>query len=106
MVFTIWIILRVVRLSVVSSAYLAQSPERSEMWQSVQFRPSEAAKNPMVPMNSLTEIPLRDWTFVKTCSAIWPRTGATHRRHASTAPDPEIFDMRDLLLALGLVLTG
>ncbi len=56
---TIPIIRRVVRFSSVSSAYLPQSPALSSTWQSAQFNPKEAEKNPMVPMNSLTGIPLR-----------------------------------------------
>src|SRR5258707_7449741 len=58
------------RFSPVSSAYLVQSPELSEIWQSMQFKLSEAAKKPMVAMNSSTEIPLSTWTFLKTSSAI------------------------------------
>src|SRR5579863_5523010 len=88
-VFTITIILRAILFNAVSSAYFAQSLELSETWQSVQFKPREAEKNPMVPMNSLTEIPLRTWTFLKTSSAIcgfcseavWPLAGATASRH-------------------------
>ena len=57
--FTIEIIMRVGRLSPVSSAYLAQLPELFETWQSVQFKPNEAAKNPIVSISSFTEIPLR-----------------------------------------------
>ena len=42
----------------------------SEMWQSVQFRLSDAARNPIVPMNSSTGIPFRAWTFLNTSSDI------------------------------------
>src|SRR5688572_26755937 len=67
--FTIATIRRVVRFSSVSSAYRAQLPPASSTWQSVQFRPREAENIPIVPMNSLTGMPLSSWTFLKTSSA-------------------------------------
>src|SRR5438093_8588968 len=70
MLLTISIILRAVRFRGMSSAYRAQSPPLSATWQSVQLSPSEAEKNPMVPMNRSTGIPLRIWTFLKTSSAM------------------------------------
>src|SRR5215467_15901959 len=48
---TIRIIRRVVCFRALSSAYFAQLPPLSSTWQSVQFRPSDAEKNPIVPMN-------------------------------------------------------
>src|SRR4029077_293890 len=79
---TIWTILRAVRFKAVSSAYFPQSPELSEMWQSVQFKPKDAEKKPIVPMSSLAEIPLRTWMFLKTSSAncgfSWDLAGTTH----------------------------
>ena len=70
MAFTIRIIRRAVCLRGVSSAYFSQLPELSETWQSVQLKPREAEKNPIVAMNSFTGIPLSTWTFLKTSSAI------------------------------------
>ena len=67
---TICIMRRAVRFFGLSSAYFAQSPPLSSTWQSVQFRPRDAEKNPIVPMNSSTGMPLRIWTFLKTSSAI------------------------------------
>ena len=91
MVVTINIILRAVRFSGVSSAYFAQLLALSGVWQSVQFKLSEAEKKPIVSMNSSTGIPLRIWTSLKTSSAIcgfcscaaWPLTirGTVHKRH-------------------------
>jgi predicted HD phosphohydrolase len=51
MAVTIRIIRRVVCFSALSSAYFAQLPPLSSTWQSVQFKPSDAEKNPIVPMN-------------------------------------------------------
>ena len=52
--------LRAVFLSWVSSAYLCPSCwSFPQTWQSVQFKLKEAAKNPIVPMNSFTGIPLQ-----------------------------------------------
>src|SRR5439155_4858750 len=43
-------------------------------WQSVQLSPSDAEKNPIVPMNSSTGIPFRIWTFLNASSAICGRS--------------------------------
>ena len=48
---TICTIRRAVRFRSLSSAYFAQLPPLSSTWQSVQFMPSAAEKNPIVPMN-------------------------------------------------------
>ena len=38
-------------LRALSSAYFAQSPPLSLVWQSVQFNPVDAEKNPIIRMN-------------------------------------------------------
>ena len=89
------------------------------MWQSVQFKPKEAEKKPIVPMSSLAEIPLRTWMFLKTSSAncgfSWDLAGATHNNETesvATAPSnvrvgPDVIRSPSrLLLADSLVLTG
>src|SRR5687768_392398 len=56
--------------------------------------PRAAEKTPMVPMNSLTEMPLSTWTFLNTASAIsvccagpaWPLTKATPSSHTIPVP--------------------
>src|SRR5579875_202104 len=68
--FTICTIRRAVRFAGISSAYFAQSPRLSMVWQLVQLYPSDALKNPMVSMNSTTEIPFSTCTFLKTSSTI------------------------------------
>src|SRR5690348_1884805 len=70
MAFTITTIRRAVFFNGVSSAYRAQLPPLSEVWQSVQFKLNEAAKKPMVPKNWSTEIPRSTWMFLKASSAI------------------------------------
>src|SRR5260370_15957253 len=88
------IILRAVCLLALSSAYLDQSPPLASTWQNVQFSPREAAKKPMVSMNSFTEMPRRTWTFLKYCSAIngfcadsvWPPVRAATRRQTTAIP--------------------
>src|SRR5712691_341943 len=90
----ITIILRAVRLASVSSAYLSQFPLLSATWQSVQFMPREAEKNPMVAMNWSAGIPLSAWTFLKTCSAIgglcsgraWPNAGRVLATSRASGP--------------------
>src|SRR5438132_9746542 len=67
---TIVIIRRAVCLSGVSSAKCAQLPSLCGVWQSTQFKPREAEKNPIVSINSSTGIPLRTWMLLKTSSAI------------------------------------
>ena len=77
------IIMRAFCLRGVSSANFAQSPPLSSVWQSVQLKLVEAAKNPIVCMKLSTGIPLRIWTFLKACSAriglspagAWPGVG-------------------------------
>src|ERR1700730_11358729 len=91
--FVIRTILRAVCLSGVSSANLCQLPALSAAWQSVQFKPRDAAKNAIVPMNWSTGIPLRTWMFLKTVSdisafcsgAAWPLAHATPQKHAHAA---------------------
>ena len=68
--FTIRIIWRAILFRGTSSANLLQSCRLSGTWQPVQFSPSDAAKKPMVSMNSLTGIPFRTCTFLKTSSTI------------------------------------
>src|SRR5713101_4916924 len=88
------IMLRAVRLWSLSSAYFSQLPPLSWTWQKVQFSPREAEKNPIVAMNSLTGIPLRTRTFLKTCSAICdlcsgrgcPPANATLSTHTAAVP--------------------
>ena len=58
------------RFRSLSSAYFAQCRRSPSTWQSVQLRPREAEKNPIVPMNSSTGMPFRIWTFLKTSSAM------------------------------------
>src|SRR6185503_4644057 len=94
---TIVIIRRAVRFRSVSSAYRAQLPPASSTWQSVQFSPRDAENIPIVPMNSLTGIPLRSWTFLKTSSASCGRSaGAWAARRAPphtpphTPPNPRV----------------
>ena len=67
---TIVIIRRAVCFSGVSSAKCAQLPSLCGVWQSTQFKPREAEKNPIVSMNWLTGMPLSTWTLVKTSSAM------------------------------------
>src|SRR5579862_5017388 len=89
MAFIMPIMARAVRLVAVSSAYFSQLPALSKPWQSVQFMPTEAAKNPIVAMNWFTGIPLSTWMFLKTCSAIrgggsgraWPFANRPPSRH-------------------------
>ena len=64
------IILRAVCFSGVSMAYPSKLSPLSGEWQSMQFMPVAAEKNPIVSRNSFTEIPLSNWTFLKTSSAI------------------------------------
>ena len=54
----------------VSSANLATSPALASPWQLVQLKLREAAKKPIVFMNSSAGIPLSTWTFLNTSSAI------------------------------------
>ncbi len=70
MAFTITIIRRAISLRRVSTAYLLQSPALSSPWQSVQFNDSDAAKKPMVSMNSFTGIPRNTWMFLNASSDI------------------------------------
>ena len=91
MAFTITTIRRAVFFSTVSSAYRAQLPPLSEVWQSVQFKLKEAAKNPMVPKNWSTEIPRSTWIFLKASSAICgfsacPCAQPMASRHMATVP--------------------
>src|ERR1700679_2761156 len=70
MAFIMPIMRRAVSLRGLSSAYLAQLPPLSALWQSVQVSPREAEKNPMVAMNWSTGIPFKTRTFLNACSAI------------------------------------
>src|SRR5436309_1468538 len=96
------IIRRAVCFSALSSAYFSQLPPLSSTWQSVQFRPNEAEKNPIVPMNSSTGIPLSTWTFLNTCSAmggVWagavcPPRNTTLSSQPAVAPRIVRFDPR------------
>src|SRR5438552_3947915 len=92
MLLTISIIRRAVRFSGMSSAYRAQSPPLSPTWQSVQLSPSEAEKNPMVPMNRSTGIPLRIWTFLKTSSAMVACCRCAACPPATATVSPHAFD--------------
>src|SRR5262249_42750763 len=67
---TISIMDRAIRLRGTSSAKRSQFSKLSGTWQYTQFRPSDAAKKPIVSMNCLRGIPLRIWTFLKTSSAM------------------------------------
>src|SRR5580704_2436005 len=64
------IMARAVFLRGLSSAYLAQLPPLSALWQSVQVSPKDAEKNPMVAMNWSTGMPFKTRTFLNACSAI------------------------------------
>src|ERR1700689_4818450 len=61
---------RAVSLRGLSSAYLAQLPPLSALWQSVQVSPRDAEKNPIVAMNWSTGMPFRTRTFLNAWSAI------------------------------------
>src|ERR1700680_2122100 len=80
---TMAIIPRARRFRSLSSAYLAQSPPLSAVWQSPQLIPRDAEKNPIVDMNSSAGIPFSTCTFLNTCSAglmsarVCPRATAT-----------------------------
>ena len=69
MAFIMPIMARAVFLRGLSSAYLAQLPPLSALWQSVQVSPREAEKKPMVAMNWSTGMPFNTRTFLKACSA-------------------------------------
>src|SRR5579862_4363245 len=94
MAFTITTIRRAVFFNGVSSAYRAQLPPLSDVWQSVQFKLKEAAKKPMVPKNWSTDIPRSTWIFLKASSAIcgfcsvaaWPRAHPVANRHTASVP--------------------
>src|SRR5712692_9228786 len=87
MTLTMPIIARVRRFLSLSSAYLAQSPPLSAMWQSTQLIPRDAEKNPIVDMNSSAGMPFSICTFLNTCSAglvsprVCPRAAATLSMH-------------------------
>ncbi len=112
------IIIRARCLRGVSSANFAQSPPLSSVWQSVQFMLVEAAKNPIVCMNSSTGIPFSSWTFLKTCSArsgfcstpvwagVWPLANkAPSRNKQIVAAAPSTVCLDPSLIFLHLVHT-
>src|SRR6202042_3024648 len=70
MAFIMPIMRRAVSFRGLSSAYLAQLPPLSALWQSVQVSPKDAEKNPMVAMNWSTGMPFKTRMFLKACSAI------------------------------------
>src|SRR6478736_8928945 len=63
MVFTIWIILRVV-------IFLGVSAAQSGEWHSRQHMLVAAENRPIAPMNSSTGMPLSSWTFLNAWSDI------------------------------------